>query len=111
MYGGGFGGPGGGGGLGMGGGRFRRISGVDDEKPKITWPLLRRVLAYARPYRVQIAATLVIILASTALGLLTPLFMRILIDKTLPSRDLPQLLWLTLGLLLIPVATAALTIW
>src|SRR5512135_3238732 len=97
MYGGGM-----GGGFGGGGGRWRRISGVDDEKPRITWSLLRRVLAYARPYRGKITGMLAIILITTGLGLLIPLFMRSLIDTALPARDLTQLIWLTLGLLLIP---------
>ena len=35
-----------------------------DEKPKITWPLLKRVLNYARPYGGLIIAMLVLILVT-----------------------------------------------
>ena len=55
-------------------------------KPHVTWPLLRRVMGYAWPYRWLIAGMLLAILASTGLGLLRPLILRDLIDRTLP-RD------------------------
>ena len=62
-----------------------------DEKPKVTWALLRRVLGYSRPYRWQIAGMLAMILVSTGLALLTPLIMRDLIDRTIPAGDLRRL--------------------
>ena len=34
----------------------------EDEKPQITWALVRRVLSYARPYRALITIGLVLIL-------------------------------------------------
>ena len=58
------------------------------EKPKVTWPLMRRVLSYSRPYRWQIIAMLLMILFNTGLTLITPLIMRDLIDRTIPARDL-----------------------
>jgi ATP-binding cassette, subfamily B, bacterial len=91
----------------MYGGWMRQLNADDDAKPKITWRLLRRVLAYARPYRSKIVAMLIIILITSGLGLLTPLIMRDLIDRTLPNRDLNRLGLLTLGLLLIPIASGA----
>src|ERR671928_1893343 len=94
-----------------GGGWMRQLTVADDEKPQISWRLLRRVLAYARPYRWKIAGMLVIILITSGLGLLTPLIMRDLIDRTLPNRDLKRLGLLTLGLLLLPVASAAISLW
>src|SRR5689334_2362232 len=94
-----------------GGGRMRQLSVADNEKPKITWRLLRRVLAYARPYRWKIVVMLIIIVITSGLGLVTPLIMRDLIDRTLPNRDLSRLGLLTLGLLLIPIASAALGLW
>jgi len=75
---------------------------ASDEKPKVTFHLLRRVLSYSKPYRVHMVSMLVVILASTGLTLLTPLIMRTLIDKTIPQGDLRQLLLLSLALLLIP---------
>jgi ATP-binding cassette subfamily B protein len=102
----------GGGGMGMGGpgGRLRRLSSVEDEKPQITWKLMKRVLAYARPYRWKLAGMLVIILITTGLALLIPLLMRDLIDHALPGKDLNRLLVLTVGLLIIPLVSAGMTV-
>jgi ATP-binding cassette subfamily B protein len=98
-----------GGGLG-GGGMWRRLN-ATDEKPPITWRLLRRVLTYARPYRGKIALMLVIILVTSGLSLVTPLIMRDLIDQTIPAHDVTRLVGLTLGLLFIPVLNAAINVW
>ena len=101
---GGFGGGGG------GGGRLRRLSSVEDEKPQITWTLMKRVLTYARPYRWQLVGMLVIILITTGLALLTPLLMRNLIDVALPNKDMNLLVVVTLGLLAIPLISAGVTV-
>src|SRR5512137_2363859 len=82
-----------------------------DEKPQVTWGLLRRVMTYARPYRWQIAGMLAMILATTGLSMLTPLILRDMIDRTLPARNLPRLIALTLALLFIPTLTSALNVW
>lgn len=68
-----------------------------DEKPKITWPLLRRVLHYAKPYRWQIMAMLLLILVQSGVGLLTPLIMRDMIDVTIPAGNLNRLITLASG--------------
>jgi len=81
-----------------------------DEKPKITWPLLLRVLAYAKPYRWQLISMLVLILATTGLGLLTPLILRDLIDKTIPAKNTQRLTLLALALLLIPAVNGVLNV-
>ena len=57
-------------------------------RPKITRALLMRVLDYAKPYRRQIVFMLLIILITSGLGLLSPLILRDLIDRTLPQKDL-----------------------
>jgi ATP-binding cassette subfamily B protein len=95
----------------MHGGRLQRLTVADSEKPQITWRLLRRVLAYARPYRWKIVVMLIIIVITSGLALVTPLIMRDLIDRTLPNHDVPRLGLLTLGLLLIPIASAAMSLW
>ncbi len=92
-----------------GGGWWSYVS-ASTERPKVTWALLRRVLAYAYPYRRQIAGMLLCILASTGLSLLSPLVMRTLIDRTIPNRDLNQLGLLGLALLLIPVVNGGITV-
>jgi ATP-binding cassette subfamily B protein len=80
------------------------------ERPRVNMALIRRVIAFARPYRAWIAAMLAITLATTGLSLLTPLILRNLIDKTLPSRDLQRLIWLTIALLAIPIISGALNV-
>ncbi len=86
-----------------GGGIFFSMMRGTDERPKVTWALLRRVLRYGRPYRWQIMAMLVMILTSAGLGLVTPLVLRDLIDRTLPQGDSSRLNGLALALILIPV--------
>ena len=77
-----------------------------DEKPEVTWALLKRVMQYASPYRWHIAGMLSLILVSTGLALLNPLIMRDLIDRTIPSRHLPRLAWLSAALLRVPLAVS-----
>ncbi len=81
-----------------------------DEKPKITWPLLRRVLHYAKPYRWQIMAMLLLILVQSGVGLLTPLIMRDMIDVTIPAGNLNRLITLAVVLLLIPVVNGVINV-
>lgn len=73
-----------------------------DEKPKVTWNLLKRVLRYSIPYRWQIVGMLVLILISTGLTLVTPLILRDLIDHIIPNGDINRLVLLSIALLLIP---------
>ncbi len=86
----------------MHGGGWHSIISSPDEKPTVTWALLRRVLGYALPYRGQIIGMLVTILVTAGLTLLTPLVMRDLIDHTIPTKDVQRLVWLALALLAIP---------
>jgi ATP-binding cassette, subfamily B, bacterial len=85
-----------------GGGWFSYLSSTD-EKPKVTVRLLQRVLGYSQPYRWQLAYMLGLILLTTGLNLLTPLILRDLIDKTIPSGNITRLILLAISLLLIPV--------
>ena len=79
----------------------------EDEKPHVTWSLLRRVLAYARPYRWHIVAMLATILLTTGLGLVTPLLFRDLIDRALPAQDVSRLNLLALAMILVPILSGA----
>ena len=85
-------------------------SGASDEKPKITRGLLKRVWGYAQPYRWMIVTMLIIALAVSGLGLLTPLILRELIDHTLPSRDLHRLAIMLGTLVVIPVVSGVLNV-
>jgi len=89
--------------MGFGGFGWWHSLGSDSPKPKVTWQLLRRVLTYARPYRLKIAIMLVLILVTTGLTLVTPLGMRDLIDRTIPAKDLNRLILLAIALLILPV--------
>ncbi|PKH44920.1 ABC transporter, partial [Dehalococcoides mccartyi] len=90
---------------------YSRINGNSpDEKPKITRGLLKRVWSYARPYRWLVLWMLLLTLATTGLGLLTPLILRDLIDTTLPNKDLTRLSWLIAALLTIPLLTSFLNV-
>jgi ATP-binding cassette subfamily B protein len=92
-----------------GGGWFSYLSSTD-EKPKVTWNLLKRVLGYSAPYRWKIAGMLLLILLSSGLALVTPLIMRDLIDRTIPAGDLKRLAWLSLALLLVPAMNGAINV-
>ncbi|MCE1251962.1 MAG: ABC transporter ATP-binding protein/permease [Anaerolineae bacterium] len=95
----------------MHGGNWHTFMHATDEKPKVSWPLLRRVLAYARPYGWSITGMLILILTHTGLSLLTPLILRELIDHTIPGGDLQRLAWLTLGLLSIPAISGLVAVF
>src|SRR4051794_3961615 len=87
-----------------GGGWWVYAWGSDQDNSKgVTWPLVKRVIGYARPYWFKIVLTLVTILITTGLGLLTPLIFRDLIDNALPKGDAQRLNFLALGLVLIPL--------
>jgi ATP-binding cassette subfamily B protein len=98
---------------GGGGGWWVYVWGDEEAKKRKTvdWALLRRVLGYARPYRWHIILTLVMIVVTTALGLLTPLIFRDLIDQALPNGDVGRLNLLALGLLAIPVINGVISVF
>ncbi len=81
-----------------------------DERPKVTWRLLQRVISHARPYRWWIVGMLLLTVAATGLSLITPLILRDLIDRTLPQKDLQRLLWSVIGLLAIPFLNGGLNV-
>ena len=78
-----------------------------DEHPRVTRALLLRVLTYARPYWGRLFGMLVTILMSTALGLVSPLIFRNMIDKVLPNKDMNGLVILALALLFVPILNGA----
>lgn len=82
----------------------------NSETPKVSKKLLVRVLDYALPYKKQIIGMLVLILLTAALGLISPLILRELIDRTLPEKDLDKLVLLSLALLIVPITSGGLRI-
>ena len=75
----------------------------DNPKPQVSWRLLRRVLAYANPYRLQLILTLLAIMATSLLSALQPQLFRQLIDTALPNKNSALLDRLALGIIAIPI--------
>ena len=96
---------------GRGGYHYMMRLGDDNPRPQVNRKLLRRVFGYARPYWPRMVVLLVIIIGSIGLGLLTPLVLRDLIDRTLPAGDVRRLNLLAAILIAIPAANALLRIW
>jgi ATP-binding cassette subfamily B protein len=80
----------------------------EQDRPEISRALIRRVLAYGRPYLGRIAAMLLLLLVVTLLGLAPPLLVRDLIDRALPERDFQRLTLLALGMLAVPLVNGLL---
>ncbi len=78
---------------------------ASDEKPHLTWGLIKRVLRYGKPYRWQLIGSLLAILIYTGVALLSPLILRYLIDHAIPEKDLNRLTMAALGLLILPIVS------
>ena len=85
-------GPGGG----MRGGRGFLTEEEKANRPKVTWPLIKRILSYLKPYWKQMAVVLLCIAVSSVLGLLPSVLTGKIIDKGLIGRDLKMLITLIL---------------
>jgi len=75
----------------------------ETQKPEIDRELLRRVFAYARPYRSHLLVVLVTIIVITLMSLLPPLLMRQLIDVAIPEEDLRMVTLLGFGMVAVPL--------
>jgi len=93
-----------------GGGWFAFIRSGDEKAPKVTRQLLARVLTYAKPYWWHIGGMLLTILASSTLGLVSPLIFRQLIDTILPSKDLGKLTIFAFALLFVPLLNGGISV-
>ena len=108
----GRGGMGMGGGMsgGMGGGLWhqqRSLGYLRDGKPAIKRTLMR-VWRYLRPYRWRLAVGTLVMLLGIVLTLIPPLLIQAIIDSAIPQRNLPFVLLLGSGLLLLPIGGAVL---
>ena len=94
---------------------------TEEEKanaPKVTWPLLKRVFSYLKPYWRQLLLALACIAIASVLSLYPSVITGRIIDEGLIERDLPVLVRLivlslavTLGSNLIRVAESYLNNW
>lgn len=75
----------------------------DQSTPKFDRQLLLRVVAYAKPYKLNLVVVLVTILIITGLTLLPPLLMLTLIDTAIPDENLGLVTLLGLGMVLVPL--------
>ncbi|MBN1369063.1 MAG: ABC transporter ATP-binding protein [Dehalococcoidaceae bacterium] len=81
-----------------------------EKGPPVSLGLVKRVFGYARPYKGWLLAMLFITLVTAGLSLLTPLILRDLIDRTIPSGDLTRLVWLTAALVAVPLFSSGLNV-
>jgi ATP-binding cassette subfamily B protein len=77
----------------------------EQDRPEVTWALIRRVAAYVRPYWPQAALMLGLMVVSSLLALVPPLLYRDLLDNALPEGNVRRLNLLALGMIGIPVLT------
>ena len=89
-----------------------------NNRPKVTWPLIKRILSYLKPYWKQMVLVLVLIAVSSVLGLLPSVLTGKIIDDGLIGRNLKLLIILilvslgvTLGSNLIKVGESYLNNW
>jgi ATP-binding cassette subfamily B protein len=84
----------------------------DEEQapPEIDRALLRRVIAYARPYRALLMLVLGTVVIDALLGLIPPLLMRSLIDTAIPAGDLGLVTWLGIGMVGVPLFAGAVNV-
>lgn len=87
---------------------LRRWANTDSSKLNLTWPLVKRVYKYARPYGSRLVGILLIIFTTSGLHLLNPLIMREMIDKTIPNGDTGRLILLAAALLVMALLNSGL---
>ena len=75
----------------------------EQDRPSVDRALLRRVLAYVRPYRGVLLLVLGPIVVITLVSLVPPLLMRDLIDRAIPGEDLGLVTLLGLGMVAVPL--------
>ena len=79
-------------------------------RPTVDRALLKRVYGYARPYMGWMMVVLFIILVTSLIQLVPPLLYRDLFDNVIPNKDITRLLWLSAGMIGIPVAASFLDV-
>ena len=79
-------------------------------KPTVDRALLKRVYGYARPYLRWMILVLIIILVTSLIQLVPPLLYRDLFDTVIPNKDVARLIWLTAGMVGIPVTASFLDV-
>ena len=90
-----------------GGGWYARLQyDEDQDRPKVDRGLLRRVFAYARPYRLALAGVFATILVISGLTVLPAILIRELLDRAIPDKDFGYLTVLGLAMVAVPFGNA-----
>lgn len=78
----------------------------DDEpvQETVKWEIMRRLLGYLRPYKVQVGQTMGLMLLVIGVELFNPYFMKLAIDRFITARDIGGLLGLAFAALLVNLA-------
>ena len=77
------------------------------EKKQAREVSLRRIGQLFTPYRWPLAVVVLIIVASSIVGLASPFLLRAVIDVALPDRNLPLLVWLVVGMVAVAAVSSA----
>lgn len=64
---------------------------------------LKRLGSYIAPYRKDMAITILLMMTSSALGMLVPLFFMKIIDEFIPDKNIAGIVWISILLLLINI--------
>jgi len=75
----------------------------EQDRPTVDRALLRRVLAYARPYHRLLAVVIGTIVVITLISLVPPLLMRDLLDTAIPAGDMGRVTLLGIGMVAVPL--------
>lgn len=71
--------------------RAIRFEKLPENPPQLTWPFVSRILKYFSPYPFRLLTVIVLILSSSALGLVPALLTQKIIDVALPEKNLGKL--------------------
>ncbi|MEZ4562503.1 MAG: ABC transporter ATP-binding protein [Thermomicrobiales bacterium] len=90
----------------MGGprGRMMATQPPGEQRP-IQGATVRRVAGFFRPYRGQVALTVVAIALVAAIGLVNPLLLKLIIDDAIPNRDVRELSFYVGLMIVLPIIT------
>ncbi|MEN8240813.1 MAG: ABC transporter ATP-binding protein [Chloroflexota bacterium] len=78
--------------------------------PSIDKDLLKRVYTYAKPYLGWMILVLTIILFASLVQLVPPLLYRDLFDNVIPEKNFDRLIWLTVGMVGIPIISSVMDV-
>jgi ATP-binding cassette, subfamily B, bacterial len=75
------------------------------DKPRVSRALIKRVAAYARPYKWHIIVMLATIIIISSLAVVPPLLYRYLIDTVIPAGDTSALTWTVVAMVAVPLVS------